>query len=192
MVVVVDEPVELEDLVRRLIREELQRGNLDKLIQAREAVEASFTLRVEPSIGVGGAPVSPGSFSLSVTPRLGLDVGPTHQVIRPEGIASAEVVVEPTVKAEAIVIPAEVVDAVRTAAPKLADEIQTRDPADAKRIIEMFTALVGLLTAFLLLYIAQHPAVPVTPQQIIQFYDQSQHVVNQTTIVNPPPPHGAG
>lgn len=117
-------------------------------------------------------------------------MGPTHQVIRPGGIASAEVVAEPTIEAEAILIPAEVVDAVRMAAPKLADEIQARDPIDAKRIIEMFTALISLLTALLMLYVSQHPAAPITPQQITQFFDHSQHITNQTTIVNPPPTHG--
>lgn len=71
-------------------------------------------------------------------------------------------------------------------------ELGVSEAMDAKRIIEMFTALVGLLTALLMLYISQHPAAPVTPQQVVQFFDQSQHVVNQTTIVNPPPAPGAG
>jgi hypothetical protein len=84
------------------------------------------------------------------------------------------------------------VEAVRSASPKLAKEIQIRSPRDAVAVINLFAALIQVLTALVTLYLALHPAAPVTPQQITQFFDQSVHIVNQTTIVNPPPPHGAG
>jgi hypothetical protein len=94
-------------------------------------------------------------------------------------------------QAEGNVVPPVVVDAIRSASPELADEIQTRNPQDATQVINLFIALVNLLAALLALYVAQHPAAPVNPQQIVQIFDQSRHVVNQTIVVNPPPAHGA-
>jgi hypothetical protein len=132
------------------------------------------------------------SFTLRVEPRLGFKVKGPAQIIRPGGIPSAEAFGKPVIKADATVIPTEVVDAIRSASPKLADEIQTRSPEDATQAINLFIALINLVAALVTLYIAQHPASPVTPQQVVQLFDQSIHVTNQTTIVNPPPPPGAG
>lgn len=168
VVVVADEPESIDDLVARIIREKLQQGRLDELFEVTQ-----MTL-LNPNALRGPKPE------------------PVEQFIRPAGIPSAEVVSEPVIKADATVIPAEVVDAIRTASPELADEIQTRNPQDATQVINLFIALINLLAALLALYMAQHPAAPVTPQQVIQIFDQSRHVVNQTIVVNPPPPHGAG
>ena len=165
------EPESIEDLVARLVREQLEQGRLEWLIKAQRAVEASFTL--------------------SVTPRLNFDVGPKRVdgALGGEGTLGGEVTVVPLIEAEATVIPAEVVNAIRSASPELADEIQARSPQDATQVINLYIALINLLAALLALYVAQHPAAPVNPQQIIQFFDHSQHITNQTTVVNPPPPH---
>ncbi len=93
---------------------------------------------------------------------------------------------------QAVVIPDEVVEVVRSASPKVANEIQIRSPQDAIAVINLFAALIQMLTALVTLYLAQHPATPVTSQQIVQIFDQSVHTVNQTTVVNPPPPPGEG
>ncbi len=134
-------------------------------------------------------------------------------MVKPEGAvlkligATVDVKVEPEIRvtgslgatmarssmqAEGRVIPKLVVDAIRTASPKLADEIETRDPTGAKQLVEIFTALIHLLAALVTLYMAQHPASPVTPEHITQLFDQSRHIVNQTTVVNPPPAPGTG
>jgi hypothetical protein len=178
-----DETERLKALVARLIQDKLgQEGGLEELIQVLQAVEESFPARDEPGNG-GGAPARVDA-SLSGKGTLQGD---------------AKVVVAPTVTAvatllppEVVVIPDKAVDAIRSAIPELADEIQARSPKDATQVINLFAALIQLLTALVALYIAQHPAAPVTPQQVVQFFDQSLHVVNQTTIVNPPPVPGAG
>jgi hypothetical protein len=151
------------ELVARLIREELEQGRMDSLVAAHEAL-------LDPAAGNGN-------------------------FLK----AAAKVFIAPTMKAEAtmpvpevVVIPDEVVEAVRSASPKLANEIQIRSPQDAIAVINLFGALIQVLTALVTLYLALHPAASVTPQQITQFFDQSVHIVNQTTIVNPPPPHGSG
>jgi hypothetical protein len=214
---VADEPEQLEDLLRRLIREELERGNLDKLIQAGQALRGSFNIAVHPRIGMdAGPPPGAGSFSISVTPRLGFDVGPNHQVVMPQAAdlkieggqpavnveaalggggtltAEAHVVVEPVIRAEGDLVPPEVVDTIRSATPKVADEIQARDPVGAKQIAEQYTALINLLVALVTAYHFLHPAAPMTTQQVVQIFDHSQHVTNQTTIVNPPQAPGPG
>lgn len=44
VVAVTDEPEPLEDLVRRLIRIELEQGGLDRLLDAHQALGASFNI----------------------------------------------------------------------------------------------------------------------------------------------------
>jgi hypothetical protein len=183
VVIVADETEQLQALVARLIQDKLgQEGGFEDLLRAVREVEESFPARDE-SGNEGGEPMRVD------TPFAG------------EGTLKGEVnaVVVPTMKAvatllppEAVVVPDKAVDAIRSAIPELADEIQARSPKDAAQVINLFAALVQLLTALVALYVAQHPAAPVTPQQVIQIFDQSRHVVNQTIVVNPPPPPGAG
>jgi hypothetical protein len=186
VVVVADEPESLKNLVARLIREELERGGLDRLIEAHQVVRASFTLQVRPSLGMdAGPPPGAGSVSLSVTPRLSFDVGSTQtgQVIGPKGIASAEVVVEPTVTAEATVVPQNVIDAIRAAFSRLADEIQARDSHDA---VFLLTAFAGLMAALQTAMQAYQFFNPQLPPPIVEIFNQTYNVVNS------PSPHGAG
>lgn len=169
-----EEPESIDDLVARIIREQLEQGGLDRLLEVTKPYVATelnvnALVRGPKPAEVDAAPGGRGTLS-----------------------GEAKVVVIPVIKADGTVIPAEVVDAIRSASPELADEIQTRNPQDATQVINLFVALINLLAALLALYVAQHPAAPVTPQQVIQIFDQSRHVVNQTIVVNPPPPHGAG
>ncbi|MGO9032896.1 hypothetical protein [Mycobacterium sp.] len=48
-----------------------------------------------------------------------------------------------------------------------------------------------LLATAVTLYQILHPQAP-TPPQIVEIFNQTYNVVNQTTVVNPPPAAGAG
>lgn len=186
VVAVADEPEPLRDMVRRLIRQELEQGGYDRLVEARQVVEASFTLRVTPSLGSMTPAVPPGSPGISVTPRLSFDVGPkpTEQIIRPTGIPSEEAFGEPSV------IPAEVVDAVRSASPALADEIQSRSSHDeVMLILTIFGIVVAALQTAMQAYQFFNPQAP-TPTQVVQIFNQIYNMVNPPSPVNPPPPPG--
>ena len=184
-----DEPEPLRDVVRRLIRQELEQGGLDRLLDAHQALAGSFNIAVHPRIGMdAGPPPGAGSFSLSVTPRLSFGPAgpePVDQVVRPVGIASAEVVAEPTVTAEATLIPAEAVDAIRSGLPTLADEIEARSHRDGMFLLAVFMAFMALLQTAMQAYQLLHPQAP-TPPQVVQIFNQIYNAVN------PPPPHGAG
>jgi hypothetical protein len=114
-----DETERLKALVARLIQDKLgQEGGLEELIQVLRAVEESFPARDEPDNG-GGAPARVDA-PLSGEGTLQVD---------------AKVVVAPTMTAvatmlppEVVVIPDKAVDAIRSASPELADEIQIRSP----------------------------------------------------------------
>jgi hypothetical protein len=163
VLVVVGEPKSLLDLIARFVREELEQGRFNSLIAAHEAL-------LDPEVG-NGAFMKAAFRALTV---------PTTE-------ADAAMPVP-----ETLVIPDEVVNVVRSASPKVANEIQIRSPQDAIAVINLFAALIQMLTALVTLYLAQHPANPVSPQQIVQIFDQSVHTVNQTTVINAPPPPRAG
>lgn len=181
VMVMADEASRLEAVVARLIKDKLrQDGGLEDLLRAVREVEESFLTRVE-SGNEGGEPVR------------------VDTAFAGEGTLKAEtnVVVVPTMTAtmtvlspELAVIPDKTMDAIRSAIPELANEIRSRGPEDRTVVIELFVALINLLAALVTLYVALHPAASVTPRQITQFFDQSVHIVNQTTTVNRPTPHG--
>jgi hypothetical protein len=138
-----DETERSKDLVARQIGKQLRQGNLDGLIQAHRAVQASFTLHVSPSLGEPA--------------RADGDFGD-------EGTLSAHVavVVTPEVNAEGGLVPQEVVDAIRSALPQLANDMQTR-PRDAMLLLTAFMALMALLTAAMQAYQLFHPQAPTPP-----------------------------
>lgn len=167
-----DEPGGLEDLVRRLIRDELEHGGLEKLLKAKQLMEASGVV-VKPEGAV--LELIGGTANVTVEPEIwkpgsmGATMAPA--VMRAEGTVSPQVV-----------------EALRSTYPALAAEIQKR-PERATAILNLFAAMLGVLLYLLQLHAVQHPASPVTPEHITQLFDQSQHItVNQTTIINPPPP----
>jgi hypothetical protein len=175
-----DDTSRLEALVARLIQDKLrQEGGLEDLLRAVREVEQSFPARDE-SGNEGSEPVR------------------VDTAFAGEGTlkGAVNVVVVPTVRATMTllpptlgVVPDKTLYAVRSALPELADEIHTR-PQDATVLINLFAALVQLLATAVTLYQIIHPQAP-TPPQIVEIFNQTYNVVNQSTVVNPPPAHGA-
>jgi hypothetical protein len=177
MMVVADETEKLEALVARLIQDKLsQEGGLEALLRVVREVEESFPARDEPGTGRGEPVRVDTAFAREGTLT-----------------ADAKIVVAPTITAVATLLPPDVVvvpdktmDAIRSAIPELADEIQARSPRDRTAVINLFVALINLLAARVMLYVATHPAAPVTPPQIVEIFNQTYNVVNQTNGVNAP------
>jgi hypothetical protein len=177
-----DDTSRLEALVARLIQDTLaQEGGLEDLLRAVREVEESFPARDGSGKG-GGEPAR-------------VDAPPSG-----EGTLKGDVnvVVAPTMTAvatllppEVVVIPDKAVDAIRSASPELAEEIQAGSSHDAMLLLTVFLALMALLQAAMQAYQILHPQAP-TPPQIVEIFNQTYNVVNQTNVVNPPPPHGAG
>ena len=161
-----DETERFKDLVARQIGEALRQGNLDGLIQAQRAAQAS--LHVPPNLG---------------------EPAPVDAAFGGKGTLSAKVVVVPTMTVRATVLPpevnavsADVVEAIRAALPKLANDMQTSSPQVAMLLLTAFMTLMALLQTAMQAYQFFHPEAPPPPP--IEIFNQTYNVVN--------PPHGDG
>ena len=163
--VMADETERFKDLVARQIGEQLKQGNLDGLIQAHLAAQASLhpgePARVDADFG------GKGTLSGDVV------VVPT----------TANIVVVPNVTVHATVlpteVPADVIEAIRAALPQLANTMQTSSTEVAMLLLTAFTTLMTMLLTAMAAYQFFHPEAPPPPP--------SEIFIQTYNVVNPPP-----
>lgn len=88
--------------------------------------------------------------------------------------------------------PGEMVAVIESASPELARDIRSRSPQDINLAINFFMAIMQTLQLLLMVYQIVHGEPP-SQQQVIQIFNHTNNVINQTTnvVVNMPPPgHG--
>jgi hypothetical protein len=160
VVVVADEPNELERLVAQRILEQLRESGLQALIEAQQQLGAQIR----------------GDAALEVSVGLEAD----------GYVTKAADLVGITDSAEVVLTPGPAVLVLRGAAPKLANDIEGRSPREIKSAIDLYMALLGTLTFLLTLYQMFHHQ-PATPEQLVQIFKQTTTIVHQTINMPPPP-----
>jgi hypothetical protein len=189
-----------DEFLASVIREELADGNLDRLLAAHKRAQAALkrksTFKNKPQPDAAGP--DKGNLTADGLPKHldaeGKPVDAKGNPIKGKPVKS-DVVVTPTVhvKAELIprdmkVVPPEVVNAIRSASPQLANRMQNH-PVDAVFLLTLFMALMSLLQTAMQAYALIHPSAPTPPSPVvIQMFNQMQNVLY------PPPglpaPHG--
>jgi hypothetical protein len=158
---VTDEP--LEKLVARRIREQLGEGGLERLIEARRRIEAQTQeLQIEVGLEAAG------------------EVQPAPAELKLHGHT-------PEVKVQAA-LPGDVIAVIESASPELANDIRSRSPQDVNLAINFFLAITQTLQFLLTVYQIFHQQPP-SQTQIIEIFNHTTNVINQTTttVINMPP-----
>jgi hypothetical protein len=170
VVVVADEPNELERLVAQRILEQLREGGLQGLIEAQKQLEAQME----------GA--KRGEAALEVSVQLEADGHVETQSTDLVGITDS---------LDVVISPGPAVLVLRGAAPELAIDIEGRSPQDINLAVNLYMAFVTTLGVLLQLWQMFHHQAP-TQTQIIEIFNQTTTVVHQTLNMPPPPPLPAG
>jgi hypothetical protein len=129
-----------------------------------------------------------------------LGEGGLQELIEAQQQIRATVRVEPRVEVSAVVIrPGEEVSAevgnalsvIESTSPALAGDIKDRSPQDVNLAINLFMAIMQTLQFLLMLYQMVHQQPPTQPQ-VIEIFNQTTNVLNQTSniVINMPPPAG--
>ena len=181
-------PESLEELVARRIVEQLDEGRLNDLLnllnagpQARAqpqlSGEGQLRARVEGIEGQLGATLARAEMASS---------GEVNVNVAGEAAAegSASGAYGWTGSASGV---SEMTAAIESISPKLARDLRSRSPQDINLAINFFTAIMQILQVLLMVYQTVHGEPP-SPQQVIQIFNHTTNVINQTTMVAPIPP----
>lgn len=174
-----DEPA--ENLVERIIREQLAEGGMDRLVQAQEAIQKIIREQCERAVGTVSSTLPVPQSSVGPQGRLpGTVECRVPQVSSSVGSETVDAQVEvPTMMAVIRLEPkltVKVVPAIQEASPELADKIRLSDPQDAMLLLNLFMALMQVVQTLLTVYQITH-AEPPTPTQIVQIFNNTTNYV---------------
>lgn len=141
-------PEQPENLVARSIRDQLGEGGLERLIEAQEAVQKIFREQSEPVTGSIQSSLQPMQTSF------GLRVTASYKFT------------------------AEVVPAMQSASPELADKLRLSDPQDAMLLLNLFMALMQVVQTLLTVYQVTHSEPPTQTQIVEIFNNTTNYVIN--------------
>ncbi len=169
VVVVVWKPSELERLVAERVFEQLSGSTRSELPTWHELERRIRTIR---------ALVLQGEVSLEVA--VGLEADGRVE-------ARSQDLVGITDSADVVISPDEAISVLRGVSPVLANDLKGRSPQDINFAINIYLAILQTLQILLMLYQMAHDQPP-TQTQIIEIFNQTTTVVNQTINMPPPPP----
>jgi hypothetical protein len=151
---------------------------------ADESPEELVTRRIREQLGEGGLQRL---IEAQAQLRIGVTAEASAVVVRPSPAESKLHGHTPEVKVQPAQ-PDDVIAVIESASPELANDIRSRSPQDVNLAINFFLAIMQTLQFLLTVYQIFHQQPP-SQTQIIEIFNHTTNVINQTTttVINMPP-----